>query len=79
MRPKLFTKRTLRIETIENRHQLFIWNTGSLIFDSDENRPAVIPRGQPDFARRFRFPICDRTGFFGAAVRRSSRFTARTI
>src|SRR5271169_2972036 len=53
MCPELLAEWPLRVEAVENRRQLFFGNTRSLIFDGDDNRPAVMPRGQPDFAKRW--------------------------
>ena len=53
MCPKLLAERPLGVEAVENRSQLFFGNSGSLIFDGDHNRPTIMSRGQPDFAKRW--------------------------
>ena len=53
MCPELLTERPLGVETVENRGQLFFGNTGSLVFDRDHDRPAIMSRNQPDLAERW--------------------------
>src|SRR5438270_11038664 len=72
MCPELLAEWPLRVEAVENRRQLFFRNTGSLVFDGDDNRPAIKSRGQPDFAERWaeRYRIADDV----AEYLRQSRF-----
>ena len=60
MCPELLAEWALGVEAVENRRQFFFGDTGSLIFDGNENRPAIMSRGQPDLtewrAERYRIP-----------------------
>src|SRR5262249_34461558 len=52
MGPELLARRALGVEAVEDRRQLFLWDTGSFILDGHKHRPAVVPCGEPDLAVR---------------------------
>src|SRR5215469_8976011 len=52
MGAELLTRWAFRVEAVEDRRQLVVGDAGHLIFDGDQNCPAIVPRAEPDLAER---------------------------